>query len=95
MQSLASPLSGRASCGLRGASVAACPAAAAGRASQRRAVRVVAKDYPKPDLDTENYRCGARRGAGRGPRAPHAPPGALYPSLMKSARPAPAPARTA
>jgi len=93
MQSLASPLSGRAC--VRGAPVASRPAAAAGRAAQRRAVRVVPNDYPKPALDTENYRCAPRRGAGRGPRAPPATPRALYPSLMKSARPAPAPARPA
>jgi hypothetical protein len=30
------------------------------RAGRRATVRTFAVDYPKPDLDTENYRCGRR-----------------------------------
>lgn len=84
-----SPLSGRASCAVRGASLASRRGAAAGRSAQRRAVRVVAKDYPKPDLDTENYRCAPQRGARGARRAGHDRRRALYPSLMNARAAAP------
>lgn len=85
-----SPLSGRTSCAVRGASLASRPCAAAGRSAQRRAVRVVAKDYPKPDLDTENYRCAPQPAARGARRAALYTRRALYPSPHKARAAAPA-----